>query len=226
MNLEENTLVMLSSEYAQKRMFALESIRNNKLSSPAIIEALKNAACDPEPDVSGYARNILQQLGVTVEQPQRVELERQNSMDTPPTLVANSVSGIQTTGARAVEPDPKSIGNRSSTDEPLPTNPTELLKEQVKLLRIINSNLEYLHTSQKQAEINLRNLQEMGASILRNRDAPRMVNVSDVNMQFSSMIFFMIKWAIASIPAAIILGIATLIILALFGGILRGLLSF
>ncbi|RDL46197.1 hypothetical protein DN730_03940 [Marinomonas piezotolerans] len=46
----------------------------------------------------------------------------------------------------------------------------------------------------------------------------REVVVTDVRMPFMSMVFFMVKWAIASIPAFLILGfIYTLIILILRG---------
>ena len=41
---------------------------------------------------------------------------------------------------------------------------------------------------------------------------PQRVTVTDVNMTFGSMIVFMIKWALASIPA--------MLILSLLGGVL------
>lgn len=34
------------------------------------------------------------------------------------------------------------------------------------------------------------------------------VTIVDIKMRFGSMVFFMVKWAIAAIPALIILGIA------------------
>lgn len=48
------------------------------------------------------------------------------------------------------------------------------------------------------------------------------VRVTDINMPFMSMVVFMIKWAIASIPAMIILGIAGAITAGIFGGIFGG----
>ena len=45
------------------------------------------------------------------------------------------------------------------------------------------------------------------------------VQVTDINMPFFSMVWFMVKWVIASIPAIIILW---LLIIA-FGGIVTGL---
>jgi hypothetical protein len=48
------------------------------------------------------------------------------------------------------------------------------------------------------------------------------VRVIDINMPFMSMVVFMIKWAIASIPAMIILGIAGAVAAGIFGGIIGG----
>lgn len=36
-------------------------------------------------------------------------------------------------------------------------------------------------------------------------DESKLVTIKDINMSFKSMVFFMVKWAIATIPAAIIL---------------------
>ena len=41
-------------------------------------------------------------------------------------------------------------------------------------------------------------------------------------MPFSSMVIFMIKWAIAAIPAFIILSVLGAILFAVFGGLLLG----
>jgi len=53
-------------------------------------------------------------------------------------------------------------------------------------------------------------------------DGQRVV-VVDVKMPFGSMVVFLIKLAIASIPAAIILFFISLIASAIFGGIFAGL---
>ena len=45
------------------------------------------------------------------------------------------------------------------------------------------------------------------------------VQITDIDMPFISMVIFMIKWAIASIPAIFILTIAGGIITAIFGGL-------
>ena len=43
------------------------------------------------------------------------------------------------------------------------------------------------------------------------------VTVKDFNMPFSSMVIFMVKWAIASIPAIIIIWILVMILISVFG---------
>ena len=45
------------------------------------------------------------------------------------------------------------------------------------------------------------------------------VEVTDINMPFFSMVWFMVKWAIASIPAIIILWM----LFVMFGGLIGGL---
>jgi hypothetical protein len=45
------------------------------------------------------------------------------------------------------------------------------------------------------------------------------VDVTDINMRFFSMVWFMVKWAIASIPAIIILWM----LFVMFGGLIGGL---
>ena len=41
--------------------------------------------------------------------------------------------------------------------------------------------------------------------------------IKDFNMPFSSMVIFMVKWAIASIPAIIIIWILVMILISVFG---------
>ena len=48
------------------------------------------------------------------------------------------------------------------------------------------------------------------------------VNIVDVRMPFWSMVTFMVKWVIASIPAFIILTIIGAIVIAVLGGISGG----
>ena len=49
------------------------------------------------------------------------------------------------------------------------------------------------------------------------------VVVTDIQMPFGSMVIFMIKWAIATIPAAIILFIVGAILMGILAGIGAGL---
>ena len=49
------------------------------------------------------------------------------------------------------------------------------------------------------------------------------VVVTDVRMRFSSMVVFMIKWVIASIPALIILAALGALVAAFFAAFLRAL---
>lgn len=46
--------------------------------------------------------------------------------------------------------------------------------------------------------------------------------VTDIRMPFTSMVVFMIKWAVASIPAFIILSLLFALFTMLFGGMLGG----
>ena len=52
------------------------------------------------------------------------------------------------------------------------------------------------------------------------------VIITDIKMPFWSMVVFMIKWAIASIPAIIILYILVILVAAVFWGIGFGLEGF
>lgn len=49
------------------------------------------------------------------------------------------------------------------------------------------------------------------------------VVVVDVQMPFMSMVGFMVKWTLASIPAIIILAVTAAILAGLFGGLIAGL---
>ncbi|KLV08670.1 hypothetical protein C9I92_01270 [Photobacterium ganghwense] len=48
------------------------------------------------------------------------------------------------------------------------------------------------------------------------------VTVVDVKMPFTSMVIFLVKLAIASIPAVIILSIIFALLMAVFGGMFHG----
>lgn len=51
----------------------------------------------------------------------------------------------------------------------------------------------------------------------------RPVVILDINMSFNSMVWFMVKWVIASIPAMIILVVLFFLLSAFFGGLFAGL---
>ena len=48
------------------------------------------------------------------------------------------------------------------------------------------------------------------------------VSVTDVNMPFFSMVRFMVKWAVASIPALLIVAIVGVFLAAVLGGLFGG----
>ena len=54
-------------------------------------------------------------------------------------------------------------------------------------------------------------------------EEPNYVVVTDIRMSFLSMVAFMVKWVIASIPAFIILSLIFGILMALFGGMMGNL---
>lgn len=58
------------------------------------------------------------------------------------------------------------------------------------------------------------------AAATKGLDGVQPVVVVDVHMRFGSMVMFMIKWAIASIPAFLILLLIGWIVTRLFGGLL------
>ncbi|MCF6258135.1 MAG: hypothetical protein L3J98_12780 [Gammaproteobacteria bacterium] len=59
-----------------------------------------------------------------------------------------------------------------------------------------------------------------------NEEESQYVVVTDIRMPFLSMVVFMIKWAVASIPAFIILSIIGFILMMLVGGMLGGMSRF
>ncbi len=54
--------------------------------------------------------------------------------------------------------------------------------------------------------------------------SPQPVKVVDFNMEFGSMVTFMVKWVIASIPAMIILFLIWMALMMIFGGTVAGLM--
>ena len=54
---------------------------------------------------------------------------------------------------------------------------------------------------------------------------PEAVVITDIKMPFGSMIVFMVKWALAAIPALILLFIIYSILFGIFGAMLGGLIA-
>lgn len=59
------------------------------------------------------------------------------------------------------------------------------------------------------------------------RQPPQTINVivRDIEMSFGSMVVFIIKWVLASIPAMIILFLVGMLLAGVFGGLAGGLLG-
>jgi len=228
MSLDDQVLKMLSSENVQHKTFALETIKNSKLNSPTIIEALVKAAHDQDQNIAENATKILVQLAGSQTFQKNGKEEARGIIETnAPPIISDGNDVVQQDNiihSSELHPAPSSA--QSNTGIPIPINPTELLQEQVKILRNINIDLEKIYISQIQTEKKVSILPEFSAGMLKNRGVPMSVYVSDVDMQFKTMITFMIKWAIASVPAGIILGIIVILLLAIFGGVIKGLTGF
>lgn len=103
-------------------------------------------------------------------------------------------------------------------------NPTELLREQVQLLADLNRNLEELiHQQEKNTEVVTvaakKVLQQMQTTQAKQPqiDSEKIsVAITDIPMTISKMANFMVKWAIATIPAAIALVVLGAIVMMVF----------
>jgi hypothetical protein len=62
-----------------------------------------------------------------------------------------------------------------------------------------------------------------GSMVVSGNGTPHEVVVTDIQMSFLSMVVFMVKWVIASIPALIILFVIFSAIGVIFGGVITGL---
>lgn len=65
-----------------------------------------------------------------------------------------------------------------------------------------------------------RRLQEIAAQPASQK--PQEVAVVDFHMPFMAMVWFMVKWAFAAIPALIIVFLAVLALMSFFGGLFSG----
>lgn len=74
-----------------------------------------------------------------------------------------------------------------------------------------------------QIDRRLADLVQTVEAIAAQQQEVQQVNVLDINMSFGSMVVFMVKWAIAAIPAAIILVILGVLAFAVLSGFLAAL---
>ncbi len=79
---------------------------------------------------------------------------------------------------------------------------------------IAKSELHGKHSDQKNVNDSI-----SGVAVGNNNQE---VVITDIKMPFISMVVFMVKWVIASIPAFIILFMLFVIVTAIFGGIISG----
>jgi hypothetical protein len=63
----------------------------------------------------------------------------------------------------------------------------------------------------------------MGKNTSQPREEPTAARIVDIQMPFGSMVVFMVKWAIAAIPAIIILVALALLVSASFFSMIRDL---
>ena len=76
--------------------------------------------------------------------------------------------------------------------------------------------IEWDESGRKQSEVNYKD----GKEEIENK-GNQTVKLSDIDIPFVSMVVFMVKWAIASIPAFLIL----MVLFAIFGGFFVGIIS-
>lgn len=109
-------------------------------------------------------------------------------------------------------PSAAAVGAAAALDDPATPAEDRLLPELLQTLKKINAEQEALRKFVETQNGTLRQL--VG---LQNMAHP--VIVQDLRMDFGSMVVFMIKWAIAAIPAFLLLAILLSILMSIFGGI-------
>lgn len=98
----------------------------------------------------------------------------------------------------------------------IPSNPTEILQEQLRALAQINDRLDGIQTAQQQTDRRLKELHSEAEEINKTVTEPGDVFVNDIKMSFGSMVVFQIKWILASFLIAIVVFIILGLILLLF----------
>ena len=87
--------------------------------------------------------------------------------------------------------------------------------DQKELIALIKRQNELLESLQKNLVHSMREEDDRHNTVV--------TRILDINMSIGSMISFMLKWLVASIPVGIILGLVWLVFTLLFGGLLYGL---
>ena len=65
----------------------------------------------------------------------------------------------------------------------------------------------------------------VAARIAGQRVQAHPVHITDIEMPFASMVGFMVKWAIAAIPALLILGVLFMMMGAVLGGLFQSMIG-
>ncbi len=99
------------------------------------------------------------------------------------------------------------------TEQTSQMTPVQLLEAQLQYLEGIHKYLEEMY---KYLDGNHKFLE----AIHKTQISDRPVRIEDVNMPFVALIGFMVKVAIAAIPAGLIMGLIYFFVSALFGGLL------
>ena len=99
-------------------------------------------------------------------------------------------------------------------------SPTELLREQTRLLGEINILIIQVQMAQERVYSHVAYLPQLMEEI-RSRGIAS--TVTDVEMRLDSMVAFMVKWAIASMPAAAILAALAALVIFVLGALGVGL---
>jgi hypothetical protein len=102
--------------------------------------------------------------------------------------------------------------------------PAEMLARQVELLEAIHQSLDRqervaMHLAQQQ-EVQAEQLRHLSEDLLPDAEAHpgrQWVKVQDINVPFLNLSMFLVKLALAGIPAGIVLWVIVFVIVALFG---------
>ena len=109
-------------------------------------------------------------------------------------------------------PMPAAVGAATAPDAPATSAEDHLLPELLQTLKKINAEQEAIRKAVETQNGTLRQLVGL-------QSMAHPVVVQDLRMDFGSMVVFMIKWAVAAIPAFLLLFILLSILMSIFGGV-------